>query len=163
MTETEISKEKICFKCGEAKLVTEFYKHPQMGDGRLNKCKACTKKDVSKNYRENREYYAEYEQQRYQDPGRRQRTIEYQKKTRGRNPEKYQAKTAVGNAVRDGRLSKKPCELCGEQETEAHHPDYSKPLEVQWVCRSCHLMLHGKQAYNFEHPVTPDETLNFEG
>lgn len=36
---------KICFKCGVAKEITEYYKHRQMGDGHLNKCKSCTVKD----------------------------------------------------------------------------------------------------------------------
>lgn len=39
--------EKKCFKCNKVKLLTEFYTHKQMGDGHLNKCKDCTKKDTS--------------------------------------------------------------------------------------------------------------------
>lgn len=44
---------KICFKCGEEKDLSEFYKHPQTKDGRMNKCKSCTKSDVNKNYQIN--------------------------------------------------------------------------------------------------------------
>lgn len=44
---------KICFKCNLEKKLEEFYKHPQMIDGRVNKCKECTKKDVRVNYQEN--------------------------------------------------------------------------------------------------------------
>jgi len=40
---------KKCFKCGEVKDLSEYYKHKGMTDGILNKCKKCTKKDVSDN------------------------------------------------------------------------------------------------------------------
>ncbi len=55
-----------------------------------------------------------------------------------KNPEKRRAQVAVGNAIRDGRLEKKPCEFCGEIKVEAHHHDYSRPLDVVWLCKAHH-------------------------
>ena len=44
---------KICFKCGTTKELSEFYKHSEMADGHVNKCKECNKKDVKDNYKAN--------------------------------------------------------------------------------------------------------------
>lgn len=42
------------------------------------------------------------------------------------------------------RMAKEPCSKCGSLEAEKHHDDYTKPLEVVWLCRSCHLELHSE-------------------
>lgn len=56
-----------------------------------------------------------------------------------RNPEKRKAHVALGNAVRDGRVVKGACEVCGStQRVHGHHDDYDKPLEVRWLCPSHH-------------------------
>jgi hypothetical protein len=57
---------KICFKCNKNKPLTDYYKHPKMGDGHLNKCKECTKDDVNKRYKEKvkDEHWLEYERER---------------------------------------------------------------------------------------------------
>lgn len=41
-----------------------------------------------------------------------------------------------------GELIPAPCERCGDVDTEMHHDDYDAPLDVRWLCRSCHLALH---------------------
>lgn len=114
-----------------------------MGDGRLNKCKQCTKRDVSQNYRDNIDHYVAYERERFQRPERKQALVEY---ARHRPAEKRKATYLTSNAIRDGRLVRHPCEKCGDASAEAHHDDYSKPLEVRWLCRKHHLEHHGKVA-----------------
>ena len=45
--------------------------------------------------------------------------------------------------LKRGKLEKQPCEKCGEVNSQMHHPDYSEPLRVVWLCRHCHLKEHG--------------------
>jgi hypothetical protein len=40
--------------------------------------------------------------------------------------------------LRKGHIARAPCQVCGDPETEAHHDDYSKPLEVIWLCKTHH-------------------------
>ena len=50
----------------------------------------------------------------------------------------------MSKAIRDGSLIRQPCERCGHPKTDGHHEDYSKPLDVIWLCRRCHLQHHRK-------------------
>ena len=59
-----------------------------------------------------------------------------------RHPEKVRASGVIRVRVWRGKLERCPCEMCGERKSEAHHPDYSKPLEVQHLCRSHHIEAH---------------------
>ena len=61
-----------------------------------------------------------------------------------RNPEKRAAHVVLGNAIRRNKLVKaKACQRCGaEGRVEAHHADYAKPLEVEWLCLRCHVEEH---------------------
>jgi hypothetical protein len=136
---------KRCFKCGEEKEITEFYRHPQMGDGHLGKCKNCTKRDVQQNYDVKFEYYREYERKRFKLEERKQKLIEYQRDRREINPHKYKARYTVSNAIRDGRMERQPCEICGAPDAQTHHDDYSKPLDVRWLCFVHHRELHGQK------------------
>lgn len=56
---------KQCFKCKKSKELKEFYKHPQMPDGHVNKCKECNKLDVRVSYANNREKRLNYDKFRH--------------------------------------------------------------------------------------------------
>jgi len=76
-------------------------------------------------YANNKEKYAEWEKRR-------------------RQKRHYLANAAVYRSIQRGEIVRKPCESCGtSKRVEAHHEDYNKPLEVIWLCLSCHKKLHG--------------------
>lgn len=51
---------------------------------------------------------------------------------------------AMNKALRSGELERRPCEVCAHPKSDGHHDDYAKPLEVRWLCRSCHKLHHSK-------------------
>lgn len=128
---------KTCFKCGAEKPLTDFYKHPKMPDGHVNKCKECNKKDVRENRKDKVEYYREYDKVR----GNRQ-DASYLKVYRQRYPKKYAAHLLVNNNIRSGNLQKGVCEICNSEDSVAHHDDYDLPLEVRWLCQAHHIQWH---------------------
>lgn len=135
---------KKCFKCGLVKPINEFYKHKGMADGHINKCKTCAKKDAVDRYHnpETNKKIKKYETMRSKKPSRKRKARAYLLKYREKYPEKYKARTAVRNAIRDGRLVKEPCRVCGDTNSEAHHNDYSKYLDVEWLCFKHHRKHH---------------------
>lgn len=48
--------------------------------------------------------------------------------------ERDKVRTKVFKAIKKGILKRQPCFICDNPLVEAHHPDYSKPLEVIWLC-----------------------------
>lgn len=118
---------KTCPKCGITKpAVAEYFcKDKHRKDGLCCHCKRCRK---------------EY---RRTDKGKKV-FREWSRKQRLEYPEKCKARSVVSNAIRYGKLLKQPCP-CGELEVEAHHKDYSKPLDVQWLCDKHHMELHRKE------------------
>jgi hypothetical protein len=141
--------EKQCFKCGEIKPLEAFYKHPMMLDGHLNKCAECTKSDVRANRKARIEYYQAYDRVRAKQPhrveARKQYALDKPSHRPETNPQKYAARNKLHAAVRDGKITRPPeCEICSasDEVLHGHHEDYSKPLEVIWVCPACHSFIH---------------------
>jgi hypothetical protein len=129
---------KKCFKCEIEWPLIYFYKHPKMKDGHLNKCKKCTRNDSLKHRNKNIDKIRAYDIRRAKTPERIKKSTLYAKKYRQEHPEIYKAQTAVGNAIRDKRLFKEPCCICGNLKVHAHHEDYKQPLKVIWVCALHH-------------------------
>lgn len=137
-------KNKKCFKCKKIKDICHFYKHKEMADGHLNKCKSCAKKDVKNRYIIAIEKITIYEKLRSQNPERRKKATEYQRTRRQKNSGKNKARAKISNAIRDGKLKKGVCFICGKNKTEAHHKDYRKPYDVVWLCRKHHMEIENK-------------------
>lgn len=126
---------KVCNRCDKEKPIEQFYKHPKMTDGRLNQCKVCKRLQQSKIRKKNIEYYREYDRAR-----------PYRVSKQPVDPIKRAARILVGNALRSGKLIKpdkcsSPDCLGDGTRIEAHHEDYYKPLEVVWLCSTCHSSL----------------------
>lgn len=60
------------------------------------------------------------------------------------NPERAKCRDKTRWAIYSGKLKKEPCAICGELDVDAHHPDYSQPLDVIWLCRPHHQEIHKK-------------------
>lgn len=150
---------KQCFKCGKSKPLSAFYRHPKMADGRLGKCKDCTKADVARHREENLESVQAYDRERglleYRKKAVRERYKkdmatakgrkryrEYAQKWLERNRHKRSVHIVVGNAIKRGLIIPERCSRCGAEKAQAHHEDYSKPFAITWLCEPCHGARH---------------------
>lgn len=145
---------KTCVKCLQSKPLSEFYKHPKMSDGHLGRCKTCTKEAVKARVAIKTATDLDWvlaERERCRIKARKLRkAIKPDKKLnairayRKRNPIKWAAHCILNEAVRHGRIQPQPCEQCGAK-AQAHHDDYTKPLDVRWLCTKHHAEHHVRQ------------------
>jgi hypothetical protein len=133
---------KKCFKCNAVKLLEEFYKHPNMPDGHVNKCKECNKNDATTHRNKNLEKVREYDRARGKESKRIKATTEITRAWRAEDARRNVAHNQVARAVRNGTLVRQPCVRCDETKSIAHHEDYDHPLVVMWLCQPCHKQRH---------------------
>ena len=133
---------KTCFKCSVVKPLDDFYKHSQMADGHVNKCKECNKNDVLSYRNKNLEKIRAYDRARGKEPERIKAQTEITRAWRAEDSRRALAHSSVARAIRRGELVRQPCFRCGEEKTVAHHEDYEKPLDIVWLCQSCHKKRH---------------------
>lgn len=152
-----MSETKLCNSCDCIKPRSDFGKRAASIDGLAAKCKACQ---------------SAYDKSRANNPDRVKARLDYAKTEGGiaatkrakeryiskhkdrraettrlyreRNEKKCKAHGLVAYAVKTGVLVKMRCEVCDSQNTEAHHDDYSKPLDVRWLCCQHHNDWHVK-------------------
>lgn len=148
----------VCRLCGIEKSFDGFYKHPSSKTGYDSKCKDCAKAMTKAARERNPEHYKAFDRARANRPDRVSARKAYRQTEEGkkavarankayqmRAPERRAAHIAVGNAIRDGVL--KPWPICAIPEclcetVEAHHSDYSRPLDVVWLCNDHHREAH---------------------
>ncbi len=58
------------------------------------------------------------------------------------------ARWALHHQKESGMIVSAPCAFCGGKDSEAHHPDYDKPLLIVWLCRECHRKIHPRSKQN---------------
>lgn len=125
---------KTCPKCGVAKGLEHFHKSTQKYDGLYTYCKPCVKIKVAL---QNEKKIADGTWDQFII--RRNARCLARAKTR---PIKRKAQDALNTKLKSGKIIKQQCEICGEKRVHGHHDDYSKPLEVRWLCSQHHVEWH---------------------
>lgn len=140
------SHRKPCSGCGETKDYSEFYRRRTCSDGRYSLCKECQTAQNNAYYSANRAKVLK-QQRDYakRHPGKARGSA---RRYSNRNPEKRRAGRIVRSALRSGSLEKAGvCAGCGKSLwLHAHHEDYSRPVDVIWLCTRCHGKRHRKYA-----------------
>lgn len=140
-----------CKHCNTEKFDSDFY------DSSKSKCKECIKSAVRLHRDKNIDKIREYDKKRSNEPHRLEVRKDYQKTEAGklakkraiaaynkRYPMKYATHIITRNAVRDGKLfPATSCSVCNStKKIEGHHDDYTKPMDVRWLCEKCHKEWH---------------------
>ena len=106
-----------CYSCKTIKPVSDFHRKKSMPSGFTDQCKICKNLQNLGRPRKGKSVSPLFRRQKH-------------------------ASKRVARALKHGRLNKKPCQICGDPLSQAHHQDYSRPLSVVWLCKSHHAQVH---------------------
>lgn len=132
---------KECWKCKLSKNISDFYKDKSKYDGICGQCKSCDKESRYKNRAFNRAHYREVERKYLRTEKGKSVAKASREKFVKKHPLALKAHREVHNALKTGLLTYCDCVFCG-QKAQAHHPDYTKPLDVIWLCTIHHKQIH---------------------
>jgi len=154
---------KRCGSCGEEKELSDFHDDKKAADGRQFRCKDCKREYCKEHYAKHskriKEQVGMYQQTDAGKASRKRCAETYRRSC----PQKAAAQNKLNRAVAGGVITRQPCAVCGSADSvQGHHPDYTKPLDVVWLCRSCHFSHHQnlrQSAYISETPTTTGESI----
>lgn len=138
---------KECKKCHIIKELKYFTKHNKCLNGVTNKCLSCDS-IYKQEYLKNNPKYLESHRISDRKTHIKSRLLNKNKKKKEASdyrksfPERIRAMNLLNNALRSGKLKRCKCRDCDKINTQGHHPDYSKPLNVIWLCPSHHKLEH---------------------
>jgi hypothetical protein len=135
---------KVCTVCGETKALDDFPPFIHGKDGKRAQCRECHRA-AKKQWRLTSPQAQAFDREYVKRPEVRVKVAERVKRWYAENPEKQKAQGQLRHAVNTGRLTRGACAICGDQKTHGHHEDYSKPLDVIWLCALHHRRLHGEE------------------
>lgn len=129
---------KECLACKQTKPLTMFYVSKKGKFGRWSVCKLC-------NYHKRKEYIKKYHEAHSDKVwvGGRLSTKNWTKK----NPHKRRAQKMIEWRIKTNQMERGACAVCGSLDSVAHHSDYSKPLDVAWLCGQHHRERHLEERY----------------
>jgi hypothetical protein len=150
-------RERKCSICSEVKTIDNFYRDKFQSTGYKYNCKSCecefkkTKRKIDPNHSREivrRSYARDHVKKAASERNKRYRAANYKKvrerERRQAQSEHSKVRRTFMNAIKEGKIIRPDtCEDCGANTfVEGHHFDYSKPLEVKWLCRTCHGKVH---------------------
>ena len=108
-----------------------YLKHKKEAKERMLQYNITEKESIKEN---KRTYYLEHKAEK----------AVYDRKYYIKNKYRVLAKCKLADALDQGKITKLPCWICGDLLVDGHHPNYTSPLDVIWLCKICHAKEHRK-------------------